>query len=213
MDHPCHRCGAPVPENTPFCSQCGAPQIRVSVNRDEEGENPSPPPPIASAAASSRVIWSFAFPRALLAALIGMVFLAGLGRLQPPLIIVLLFVSFTGAISVWLYGRRDPALSAGKGFRLGMITGFLLALILAFWAALGLLLYRAQILEQLQKQLSERAQQLSDPRMQEMVKNVAQNPDTLLSVLIASGAMLSVIFIFFCGIGGAIAGRSARHHH
>jgi hypothetical protein len=163
-------------------------------------------------ATSTRVMWSLAFPRTLLAAVIGMAFLVVLARVQPPLLIVLLFMSFTGAISVWLYGRKDPSLSAGKGFRLGMVTGFLLSLILAFWAALGLLLYRAAILEQLQKRLSEGAQQAGDPKVQEMVRNIVQNPETLLSVMLVSGILMSIIFVLFCGIGGAIAGRSARHH-
>jgi hypothetical protein len=29
MDHPCYKCGHSVEDGKPFCSQCGAPQIRV----------------------------------------------------------------------------------------------------------------------------------------------------------------------------------------
>ena len=31
MDHPCHKCGHSIEDGKPFCSQCGAPQIRVAV--------------------------------------------------------------------------------------------------------------------------------------------------------------------------------------
>src|SRR6267154_758143 len=29
MDHPCHKCGYSIEDGKAFCSQCGAPQIRV----------------------------------------------------------------------------------------------------------------------------------------------------------------------------------------
>ena len=29
MDHPCHKCGHDIEDGKAFCSQCGAPQIRV----------------------------------------------------------------------------------------------------------------------------------------------------------------------------------------
>src|ERR1700739_4104596 len=31
MEHPCHKCGHSVEDGKAFCSQCGAPQIRVAV--------------------------------------------------------------------------------------------------------------------------------------------------------------------------------------
>ena len=31
MDYSCHKCGYSIEEGRPFCSQCGAPQIRVAV--------------------------------------------------------------------------------------------------------------------------------------------------------------------------------------
>src|SRR5437660_9980738 len=31
MEHPCHKCGQAVEDGIPFCSHCGAPQIRVAV--------------------------------------------------------------------------------------------------------------------------------------------------------------------------------------
>jgi hypothetical protein len=31
MDHPCHKCGHSIEDGKAFCSQCGAPQIRVVV--------------------------------------------------------------------------------------------------------------------------------------------------------------------------------------
>ena len=31
MDHPCYKCGHSIEDGKPFCSQCGAPQIRVAM--------------------------------------------------------------------------------------------------------------------------------------------------------------------------------------
>jgi len=42
VEHSCHRCGARVEDGNPFCAQCGAPQIRVSV--DQFGTPPSDTP-------------------------------------------------------------------------------------------------------------------------------------------------------------------------
>jgi hypothetical protein len=211
MDHPCHRCGAPVPENTPFCSQCGAPQIRVSVNREDEGENPPPPPQIASAAASSGVLWGYAFPRALLAGILGTLILIALQLLLPPFLLLVLLVPFTGAMAVWFYRMRDPLLNGGKGFRIGMVAGFMLFLVNFAIALAGFLLNRAAALDPIKKQLQVAAERNPDPNAQQLVKNLLSNPEALNSFLVILAVFGLILCVLFCGIGGAIAGRSARH--
>src|SRR5579863_1567977 len=32
MDHPCHKCGHSTEDGKAFCSECGAPQIRVAIS-------------------------------------------------------------------------------------------------------------------------------------------------------------------------------------
>jgi hypothetical protein len=211
MDHPCHRCGTPVPENTPFCSQCGAPQIRVSVNRDDEGA-PSPPPSSAgSAAASSGVMWSLAFPRALLAGILGTLILIAFQLLLPPLLVLLLLVPFTGAMAVWFYRTRDPLLNGGKGFRIGMIAGLMLFLVNLVIAVAGFLIDRNGAIDSIKKQLQTAAERSSDPNAQQMIKNIMDKPEALAGFLTIVAVFAFVVFVLFCGIGGAIAGRSARH--
>src|SRR5271163_4437797 len=31
MDHPCHKCGHSIEDGKAFCTECGAPQIRVTI--------------------------------------------------------------------------------------------------------------------------------------------------------------------------------------
>jgi hypothetical protein len=210
MDHPCHRCGAPVPENTPFCSQCGAPQIRVSVNREDETGSPVPPP-LPGASPSNRVIWGYAFPRASLAGVLGTVILVIFQFLLPPLLVLLLLVPFTGAMAVWLYRTRDPLLNGGKGFRIGMIAGFMLFLVNLVLGALAFLLDRAKAMDQIRRQFQEAAERSSDPNAQQMLRNMVERPEALAGFLAIAVVMSLILFVLFCGIGGAIAGRSARH--
>ena len=211
MDHPCHRCGAPVSENTPFCSQCGAPQIRVSVNREDEPAVATPPIPVASAPASSRVQWGLAFPRALLAGVLGTIILIIFQFLLPPLLVLLLLVPFTGAMAVWFYRARDPELNGGKGFRIGMVAGFMLFVVNVVLAGLAFLVDRGRALEQIKKQFQEAAARNTDPNAQQMLRNMVDRPEALIGFLVVAGVISFVLFVLFCGIGGASAGRSARH--
>ena len=211
MDHPCHRCGAPVSENTPFCSQCGAPQIRVSVNREDEPAVATPPIPVASAPASSRVQWGLAFPRALLAGVLGTIILIIFQFLLPPLLVLLLLVPFTGAMAVWFYRARDPELNGGKGFRIGMVAGFMLFVVNVVLAGLAFLVDRGRALDQIKKQFQEAAARNTDPNAQQMLRNMVDRPEALIGFLVVAGVISFVLFVLFCGFGGAIAGRSARH--
>lgn len=214
MDHPCHRCGAPVPENTPFCSQCGAPQIRVNVNRDDQPAIPTPPMAMAAAPASSRVMWGLAFPRVLLAASIGtaLLFLFGVFKnLLPPLLVLILVIPFTGAMGVWFYRSRDTHLSGGKGFRIGLVTGFVLSTIHIVIGVIGYLVKPASLLDFMKAALSNAAANSADPAARDMANNIMTNHQALISFTLFMALIMCCSFILLCGIGGAIAGRSARH--
>ncbi len=41
MDHPCHKCGQSAEDGVPFCSHCGAPQIRVAMAEPAPVELPT----------------------------------------------------------------------------------------------------------------------------------------------------------------------------
>lgn len=208
VDHPCHRCGAKVLDNAPFCSQCGAPQIRVNLG----GEAEAPPPvPTTSVPATDRVAWRIALPRTILAALLGSIVTFLLQLLLPPLLILLLVVPFTGAMGVWLYRRGDPALTAGKGFRIGMATGFMLFMLNLLLGLLGYFADRKQFLASLRKAFEQAAASTNDPNAKQMLMNMVDKPEAL-AMFVAFAALLSlVLLVLFCGAGGAIAGRSGHH--
>ena len=46
-----------------------------------------------------------------------------------------------------------------------------------------------------------------------MIKNIIEKPEALAGFMTIVAVFGFVVFVLFCGIGGAIAGRSARHHH
>jgi zinc ribbon protein len=208
VDHHCHRCGAAVADNAPFCSQCGAPQIRVNVNAPdgESGAATVAAPPVVP----SRVNWRIALPRVLGAAVLGTILLVVFSRLLPQLLMMALIVPFTGAISVWFYKSRDPRVDGGMGFRLGAVTGFFLFMLNLLPVALAYLLTRQEFLTVLKQQFEQSAQR-SDPRTQDLLNNMIQHPETIAAVVAIVAVVMLMIFSVSAGIGGAIAGRGARH--
>ena len=194
-------------DNAPFCSQCGAPQIRVNVNAPEDAPHSAVPlPPIAS----TRVNWRIALPRVLGAAVLGTILLVIFSRLLPQLLMMALIIPFTGAISVWFYKSRDPLIDGGKGFRLGAVTGFFLFLLNLLPVALAYLFSRQEFLTVLKEQFDQAAK-ASDPRTQAMLNNIMQHPESIAAIVAMVIVMMLIIFSVAAGIGGAIAGRGARH--
>jgi hypothetical protein len=66
-------------------------------------------------------------------------------------------------------------------------------------------------MEQIKRQFQEAAARTSDPNAQQMLRNMVERPEALAGFLAIAVVMSLVLFVLFCGIGGAIAGRSARH--
>jgi hypothetical protein len=60
MEHQCHKCSQPVEDGIPFCSHCGAPQIRVMVAEptaaEPAGDRPLSTPLILQAAQGAALI-------------------------------------------------------------------------------------------------------------------------------------------------------------
>ena len=157
------------------------------------------------------MLWGLAFPRALLAGVLGTIILIIFQFLLPPLLVLLLLVPFTGAMAVWFYRARDPELNGGKGFRIGMVAGFMLFVVNVVLAGLAFLVDRGRALDQIKKQFQEAAARNTDPNAQQMLRNMVDRPEALIGFLVVAGVISFVLFVLFCGIGGAIAGRSARH--
>jgi len=126
VEHPCHKCGAAVEDGTPFCKQCGAPQIRVpgieAVESSAPGpaaitpiesapEVPSIPSVLLSEGRSPGVQWAHALPGAALGGAFSL-----LAAIVPYAIFGPAFLA-GGAVAVILYRRhiKDRLPSAGAG--------------------------------------------------------------------------------------------------
>src|SRR5580700_5229479 len=116
MDHPCHKCGHSIEDGKPFCPDCGAPQIRVTVAEAlplaASGAEGAPPvlsldPPEAATplrvpALFGGIEWARAIRVCAVAALISVAVMTL--RLIAPLLAVL----GAGFLAVTLYRYRNP---------------------------------------------------------------------------------------------------------
>src|SRR5882757_7159903 len=131
MDNLCHRCNSEVAPGTPFCPQCGAPQIRVTVpasqapdpriDRDEGIHSiPSIPAP-----PHSTIRWSSALPKTAVSGFATVAILILVVSLTQMPALSLLVLPLGGAFSVLLYvrGNTKQRLTPGAGARLGAVTG------------------------------------------------------------------------------------------
>jgi hypothetical protein len=130
VGHPCHQCGTEVGEGSPFCRQCGAPQIRVSPGNGEEppandlltAKGPGADPTLIQPAKIG-INRRIARRQAALAGILVAVFLILSYFLAP----IFLFIPLAGLLAVQRYLGEvpRPKLSPGAGAGIGLLTGFL----------------------------------------------------------------------------------------
>ena len=221
MEHPCHKCGAAVEDGTPFCKQCGAPQIRVPGIETQEpaAGGPSIPTPGGSTPElsslpglmlprphSANVQWAHALPGAalggafsLLAAIIpfaifGPAFLAG------------------GAVAVILYRRhlKNGLPSSGVGAKIGAASGGFGFLFFAI-PAVATLVYRPDELRQgMLENLSHYAGRGYDPQKIQQVTDLLKSPQGLIFFVAFVLFILFLMFVVGSSIGGALYAAWAR---
>jgi hypothetical protein len=68
---------------------------------------------------------------------------------------------------------------------------------------------RQQFIAVVKQQLDQAAK--NDPRSQEMINSLSQHPETIAAIAVIGAIVGLFMFTMACGIGGAIAGRGARH--
>lgn len=218
MDHPCHKCGHSIEDGKAFCSQCGAPQIRVAVAEPAEPANAgnvsasdlSPlsldPRTISGAlrapAISTGIEWRRAFWFCAVAALFSVVAMSF--RVIGPLLAVL----GAGVLAVTLYYRRNPApiASARSGAKIGAVTGLLSSGVSGLFFAIFVALLRAG--GEAQKQMTEALQQFasrsSDPQIQATF-DLLKTPEGL-TKLVWGMVGLFLISVAAGSVAGALTG-------
>ncbi|MGO8793343.1 MAG: zinc ribbon domain-containing protein [Candidatus Sulfotelmatobacter sp.] len=211
MDHPCHKCGHDVEDGKAFCSQCGAPQIRVILPEDA-APRPSPLPGSVAAAENSLkldypVLPADPSPMVKLHALQPCALAAG-----AAVLLVFLglnpFVTVLGAgFLAVTFSRRGGqiTISAGAGAKLGALTGLLLfavSTILEFLAVV-VLHKGAEIRGEMMDKIQQAASRYPGPEVQPFLDFV-KSPNGFTTMLIASLIFGLLAFIALGSIGGAI---------
>jgi hypothetical protein len=209
MQHPCHQCGAPVEDGTPFCKQCNAPQIRVASVQQPTLESlrmPEPGETVTEAGAlpvQSRAIqWRSAFPAAFFVAVPA-------GLLSFPLNILFFLWTFgAGALTVSSYRKRTQAgVTPGMAARLGLFSGALaFAVFLAvFLVAMQRPEFGPPLRQEMRAALERSVQKSADPNARQ-VADMLTSPNgfaTLFTMVILLFAMLFIIFSVIGAIAGA----------
>jgi zinc-ribbon domain len=218
MDHPCHKCGHVVEDGKPFCSQCGAPQIRVAVPEAPvpvAAENVSPGLPIFASEPtivpgslsptllSAGIVWRAAIRACAVAALIAALVMS-FGLMVP-----LLAGLGAGFLAVNLYHRWNPAwnVNARSGAQLGAVCGVLFFGISAVLETLAVELFHTggEIRQKMLEALQQAATRSNDPQVQAAFDHL-KTPEGLVLMLVFGLAFLLVISIAAGSIAGALTG-------
>jgi uncharacterized membrane protein len=161
VEHSCKQCGATVEDGVPFCPNCGTPQIRVAIAREELETQPAPgtsgsdsdtdndqsameaiPAQRATSAFSQAEASQSAKyeRRVVIFSALAAGFAAGIGSLVPFVPFITLCMVAAGGIAITLYKRRMPYVSvpARRGFRIGALAGFFGFLLNAVTSVLGM---------------------------------------------------------------------------
>jgi hypothetical protein len=211
MDHPCHKCGHSVEDGKAFCSQCGAPQIRVAIS-----DAPAEPAPAGDRAVPSlpREVepgslgvlasvqparWSNAVrPCALAAAVAAVPMFFGLNPFAAAL--------GTGFLAV-AFSRRGPGtvIRAGAGARLGALGGLLLFGVLTVIQTLAVALLHkgAEMRGEMMDKVQQAAARYPGPEVQPFLDFV-KSPGGFAFMMVASVIFGLVAFVVLGGCGGAL---------
>jgi zinc ribbon protein len=221
VEHPCHKCGAAVEDGTPFCKQCGAPQIRVPGVETQEPPAIEPSPPTASASApelpslpglispDSRpagVEWAHALPGAALGGAFSL-----LAAIVPYAIFGPAFLA-GGAVAVILYRRhlKNGVPSPGAGAQIGAASGAFGFLFFAI-PAVATLVYRPDELRQgMLDNLAHYTSRGYDPQKIQQVQDVLKSPQGLNFFVTFVLFVLFLMFVLGSSIGGALYAAWAR---
>lgn len=213
MEHPCYKCGQNIEDGKAFCSQCGAPQIRVALAEvaapaesataaDVSAFSLRPSGGSGSLSISpSGLQWPRALRVCAVAALISVVIMSL--RLLGPLPSIL----GAGCLAVLLYHYRNPIWKANarSGGQLGAITALFCSSVLALFSAIvfAVLQSGGQLRQQMLDTLQDVATRANDPQMQATL-DLLKKPDGLAGKLILAGIGFLLVSMALSSIAGAL---------
>lgn len=220
MEKTCHRCGAVIAEDTAYCSQCGAPQVRVPESfttvatpaAAADGGNASSDNLLASAA-GIRVNWRHALPSAGAAG-----FAMAVATMLPLLSNFFpLWMLGGGWLAVNIYARRTSLLllPANIGAKVGALAGllgfaFFAIFTSAYLAIATVVLHQGeQIRATLRSVLEQAAANNHDAHAQALAQWM-QTPEGLAFVVGFSMFLFLVAFLLLSSAGGIFAASRAR---
>ena len=219
MDHPCHKCGHSIEDGKAFCSNCGAPQIRVAmaeapatpiVGKVSGAERPVfalDPPVTSGRSPTAGFSTSTEWPRALrVCAAVALVAVVTMSlRLMTPL----LAVFAAGFLVVILYRYRNPFWNAGarSGAQLGALTALFTSGVVAILSAIAVAVLQAggPIRQQALDALQEYIARSHDPQMQANL-DWFKNADGLAAKVIVGLIGFLLVSVAASSIAGALAG-------
>jgi hypothetical protein len=226
MQELCHRCGGELPEasgESPFCPQCGTPQLFLALENQsvETGGEPAigadgapstgrmPPP------RPQQVDWKTAIRCAVLVAGVGAVLTLAAMRVDALSPFSLMWLMFASLITLGLYQKRRPAawIDLRVGARIGVLVGLCLALglgmVLAGWGLVVRFgLHAAGGFDStMAAQLQEAIRRSSTPP--EMV-GLMRSPEFRAGTMLGAFAFLSACLLAMSALGGAFAAGLLR---
>lgn len=206
MQHACDKCGAAVEDGTPFCKQCGSPQIRVASFDLQTTSSPEPIDYSFQPDAAS-LQWSQALPAAAAAGLVAAI------SMLLPFGAVGLGILAAGYISVRLYQRRvaGAMLTSGTGARLGAVAGVLGFVFFTIFTAIEVLVFHAggELHDALIQAVQQSISRTSDPQAQQALQYL-KSPPGLALIMTMGLAIMFVVFLIFSSVGGALSAALLR---
>jgi hypothetical protein len=230
VEHACPSCGVAVKDGVPFCKNCGAPQIRVSVADPVMASPAYSSASSASPSVSARefqladktrmvrpdaIDWSAALPAIGIAGLIVAVsLLFPLGMLGGAIIAAGTIASGYIAVGVYHRRRRSATVSRGTGARLGALSGafgFLLSTVL-FVAGAAATNSWDQVRDAVSRQIDATIARNPDPKLQE-VANQIKAGDGFISIMIAGLLVTGLVLVIVSTLAGWMAARSLERRN
>jgi hypothetical protein len=225
MQESCHRCGGELAAGggeSPFCPQCGAPQLFLSLANqsvetggeppsgigDATGDGSAPPPP-----RPRQVEWKIAIRCALVVGAVdGALNLLG-ERFPVAMAAGSLWTLSAAVITLGLYQRRQPSawIDARVGARIGIVAGLTVAVSIALAMAVAGLMTRfglhetPQIVDQLAPVLDQFRRNVAASSTPEMVRFMA-TPEFSAGCLLVGIGMSSLFILLLSTMSGALGG-------